>query len=132
MVASLTMLVIEKREDIAVLHSLGADLPALQRIFLLDGLFITLLGCGIGMVLGFVVCYLQERFGLISLDWRKRRICDRQLSGRSPFPDAFYVFLTVLAIGFVASWYPARKLVARSLNLRLVAADGGREGGGRE
>lgn len=122
MVASLTMLVIEKREDIAVLHSLGADLPALQRIFLLDGLFITLLGCGIGMVPGFVVCYLQERFGLIGLGGSGAFVID-SYPVKVQLPDAFYVFLTVLAIGFVASWYPARKLVARSLNLRLVAAD---------
>ena len=85
-------------------------------------MFITLLGCGIGMVLGFVVCYLQERFGLIGLGGSGAFVID-SYPVKVQLPDAFYVFLTVLAIGFVASWYPARKLVARSLNLRLVAAD---------
>ena len=65
--SSLTMLIIEKKDDIATLRSLGAPEPMTRRIFLLEGWLITLLGLGIGLVLGVACVLLQQEFGLIRM-----------------------------------------------------------------
>ena len=65
--SSLTMLIIEKRDDIGTLRSLGAPDPMVRRIFLLEGWLISLLGLGIGLVLGIGGVLLQQKFGLIRM-----------------------------------------------------------------
>ena len=65
--SSLTMLIIEKKDDIGTLRSLGAPEPMTRRIFLLEGWLISLLGLVIGLVLGIVLVYLQQKFGLIRM-----------------------------------------------------------------
>ena len=65
--SSLTMLIIEKKDDIGTLRSLGAPEPMTRRIFLLEGWLITLLGLGIGLVLGVACVLLQQKFGLIQM-----------------------------------------------------------------
>ncbi|RZK24498.1 MAG: FtsX-like permease family protein, partial [Flavobacterium sp.] len=66
-VGSLTMLVIEKKQDIAILKSLGAGEKLIKRIFLFEGLMITLAGCAGGLLAGFVFCVLQANFGLVKM-----------------------------------------------------------------
>src|SRR5204863_2961798 len=66
-VGSLTMLIIEKQKDITVLFSIGADRVLIRKIFLAEGLMISFIGAMIGLVLGAVICYLQQRFGLVKL-----------------------------------------------------------------
>ena len=61
------MLIIEKKDDIGTLRSLGAPEPMTRRIFLLEGWLISLLGLVIGLVLGIVLVYLQQKFGLIRM-----------------------------------------------------------------
>ena len=65
--ASLSMLIIEKREDIATLRAMGAGEKLIRRIFVLEGWFISLLGLAIGLLMGLAFCLLQQRFGLISM-----------------------------------------------------------------
>ena len=65
--ASLSMLIIEKREDIATLRAMGAGETLIRRIFVLEGWFISLLGLAIGLLMGLAFCLLQQRFGLISM-----------------------------------------------------------------
>src|SRR5690606_13051469 len=67
-IGSLTMLVIDKKKDIAVLRSLGADASLIKNIFFTEGLFIALIGCITGMLCGLVFCLLQQNFGLIKMD----------------------------------------------------------------
>src|SRR5690606_8318256 len=67
-IGSLTMLVIDKKKDIAVLKSLGADDSFIKNIFFAEGMFISLLGCVIGMILGYVFCLVQQTFGLIKME----------------------------------------------------------------
>ncbi|TSJ43001.1 ABC transporter permease [Mucilaginibacter corticis] len=106
-VGSLTMLVIDKRKDIAILSSLGANSRLIQGIFFFEGLMISLIGCIIGLVLGFVFCILQQRYGLI------------QVGGKISTPNNAYpiqlkadnfvlVFLTVAVISIIASGISAR------------------------
>ena len=65
--SSLTMLIIEKKEDIGTLRSLGAPEPMTRRIFLLEGWLISLLGLAIGLVIGIAFVLLQQKFGLIRM-----------------------------------------------------------------
>ena len=65
--ASLSMLIIEKREDISTLRAMGAGETLIRRIFVLEGWFISLLGLALGLLMGLAFCLLQQRFGLISM-----------------------------------------------------------------
>ncbi|HSN49790.1 MAG TPA: ABC transporter permease, partial [Bacteroidales bacterium] len=66
-VGSLSMLILDKRQDIAMLQSLGAGLPAVKRIFLMEGLLISFIGAISGLIIGALVCWLQMRFGFVKL-----------------------------------------------------------------
>ena len=64
-IGSLTMLIIEKERDIEILKSLGADNNLIRKIFIFEGWLISIIGAFAGLILGFIICWLQERFGLI-------------------------------------------------------------------
>lgn len=108
-IGSLSMLIIDKREDIRILSHMGADEPVIRRIFLLEGWFISSLGTLIGLVLGVAVCLGQQHFGWLKLGSGSDYII-------SAYPvvvqwtDILLVAVIVLALGFVAAWYPARKV----------------------
>jgi len=121
-ISSLTMLVIEKKKDIAILHSMGAGMRLLRRIFLLEGMFITVIGAAGGLILGLLICFLQEHYSLVRLSGSGSFVIDAY-PVHLHAPDFLYVTLTVLFIGLLAAWYPAKNLVGKSLNLRAVAAD---------
>ena len=110
---SLTMLIIDKREDIRILSHLGADEPTIRRIFLLEGWFISSLGTLTGLVLGVALCLGQQYFGWLKLGAEGQYII-------SAYPvqvqaaDILLVALIVLALGFVSAWYPTRKLRVES------------------
>ena len=66
-IGSLSMLILDKRDDVITLRNLGADDKLISRIFLFEGRMITLSGAVIGIVLGLVLCLIQQHFGIISL-----------------------------------------------------------------
>ncbi len=105
-IGSLTMLVIDKKKDIAVLKSLGAGYSFIKNIFFAEGMFISLFGCIIGMSLGLAFCILQKRFGLIKMEGAELVT--------SVFPveikvlDFALVFLTVTLISLIASFVSSR------------------------
>ncbi len=121
-IGSLTMLIIEKQKDISILHSMGADAGLLRKIFLTEGLFITLIGALIGLVTGGIICFLQQHFGLIKLNGNGSFVVDAYPVHMQAL-DFIYVFITVFAIGLLASWYPAKKLVEKKISLRTVRVD---------
>lgn len=101
-IGSLTMLVIDKLKDIAILSSLGAGKKLIKRIFLLEGMMITLAGCVFGLLIGLVFCLLQQKFGMISMS-------ADQLDVGNAYPvslhwqDFVLVLVTVSAFSFMAS-----------------------------
>lgn len=121
-IGSLTMLIIEKQKDISILHSMGADSGLLRNIFLTEGLFITLIGAVIGLTTGGIICFLQQHFGLIKLSGSGSFVIDAYPVNMQPF-DFVYVFVTVFAIGLLASWYPAKKLVEKKISLQTISVD---------
>lgn len=112
-IGSLTMLIIEKERDIAILKSLGADNDLIRKIFIFEGWLISIIGALAGIILGFLICWLQQTFGLV------------KLQSESLIMDAYPVVLkikdfiivpaTVLLIGYWAAWYPVRYLTRKFL-----------------
>ncbi len=113
-IGSLTMLIIEKERDIGILKSLGADNNLIRRIFIFEGWLISIIGTIAGVIAGFVICWLQQTYGLV------------KLQGESLVMDAYPVVMeikdfiivpaTVLTIGYWAAWYPVRYLTKKYLN----------------
>ncbi len=108
-IGSLSMLIIDKRDDAATLRNLGADERQILRIFLFEGRMITFIGAVSGIVLGVLLCWLQQRFGLISLGSSGSFIVDAYPVSVH-WEDIVLIFVTVVAVGFLSVWYPVRYL----------------------
>ncbi len=114
-IGSLSMLVIEKKQDIATLRALGADKKLIRNIFLIEGMLISLLGAFTGLVIGTAICWIQIRFGLV------------KMPGVSFMMDAYPVKLMakdfVLIISIIVSislwmaWLPAHRAVKSMTNI---------------
>lgn len=109
-VGSLSMLMIEKREDVKTLRNMGANESQIRKIFLFEGWMIA--GCGaiIGIAGGIILCLLQQKFGLIQLGEAGTSFIIDAYPIHILAGDVIAVFLTVLSIGFLAAWYPVRYL----------------------
>ena len=112
-VGSLSMLMIENQADVATLRNLGADNRLIRRIFLLEGWMISAFGAGIGIVIGVSLCLLQQMFGFISLGEAAGAFVIDAYPVRVAVGDIVTILCTVLAIGFLAAWYPVRYLAKR-------------------
>lgn len=113
-IGSLTMLIIEKKKDISIIRSMGADLNHIRKIFLYEGWLISILGALIGLVIGVLICWLQQNFGLIRLQGSGSFVID-SYPVKMVLSDFLMVFLTVLAIGYFAAWYPVRYITRKFL-----------------
>jgi lipoprotein-releasing system permease protein len=113
-IGSLTMLIIEKERDIEILKSLGANNNLIRKIFIFEGWLISIIGAIAGIILGFIICWLQQTYGFV------------RLQSESLMMDAYPVVMklkdfiivpgTVLMIGYWAAWYPVRFLTKKFLN----------------
>lgn len=108
-VSSLSMLIIEKEDDVRMLRSMGADDRLIRRIFLFEGCMIPLVGAAVGIAVGVVLCLVQQYFGIIRLGQVGAFISDQYPVHVSPV-DLLAIFATVFAIGALTSWYPVRTL----------------------
>jgi lipoprotein-releasing system permease protein len=116
MVGALTMLVLEKKQDISVLHALGASRGFIQKIFLSEGLLLALIGGGAGMLLAFIIGILQIKLHLVPLEGSTFLI--DYFPVKMVLSDFLLVALTVLIIALIASWLPARKAALQQFVLR--------------
>jgi lipoprotein-releasing system permease protein len=112
-IGSLTMLIIEKERDIAILKSLGANNRLIKRIFIYEGWMISFIGTILGLILGFLLCIAQEKFGIVKLGGETLLINTYPV--QMQVADFFVVAATVLAIGYGAAWYPVHYLARRFL-----------------
>jgi len=117
-VGSLSMLIIDKKKDIAVLQSLGAGRRLIQRIFLTEGLIITFTGAVAGIILGIITCWLQQRYGLIRLGAPGSTFIVSSYPVAMKATDITAIFFTVMAIGYLAAWYPVHNI--RKISASLV------------
>ena len=108
-IGSLSMLIIDKQEDICILRHLGATPQIIRRIFLCEGWFIIVLGAVFGLVIGLTICLLQQHLGLLKLGSGT----DYVISAYPVLVQAFDVLavaVIVLGMGFLAAWYATRTL----------------------
>ena len=114
-IGSLSMLIIDKKDDVQTLRNLGASDRQIARIFLFEGRMISAIGAVIGILLGLLLCWLQQTFGIISLGSSEGAfIINAYPVSVHPW-DIVVIFLTVLAVGFLAVWYPVRYFSKRLL-----------------
>ena len=109
-IGSLSMLILDKREDTATLRNLGADERTISRIFLTEGRLIALLGAIVGVAGGLLLCFLQQQFGLISLGGGNGAFLVEAYPVSVHAADVLLVFITVIGVGFLSVWYPVRYL----------------------
>lgn len=107
MIGALTMLVLEKQKDIAVLKAMGATNSYIQQIFLNEGFLLAAIGGGSGILLATVICTLQIKFKLVKLSGGSF-IIDYYPVKMMPL-DFFLVIITIIIISLLASWIPAKK-----------------------
>lgn len=110
-IGSLSMLIIDKREDVVTLRNLGANDKLISRIFLMEGWMISFVGAIVGIILGLLLCYAQQTFGILSLGGG---------SGAGFVVDAYpvsvhwqdilLIFITVILVGLLSVWYPVHYL----------------------
>lgn len=115
-IGSLSMLMIDKRNDVVTLRNLGASDRQIIRIFLFEGRMISAIGAVIGIAIGLLLCLLQQQFGLIGLGSTEGSfVVDAYPVSVHPW-DVVVVFFTVLAVGFLSVWYPVHYFAKRLLN----------------
>lgn len=118
MVGSLSMLVIEKQKDVTILKAMGANETLIRRIFLAEGLLIAGFGAVGGFVLGFTICWVQQRFGIIKLGGTSFLVDAFPVSMH--LADFLLITVTILAIGVGAGWYPARTAARQAIELKAT------------
>jgi lipoprotein-releasing system permease protein len=114
-IGSLSMLILDKREDAETLRNLGADDRLIARIFLFEGRLISVFGAIAGIILGLLLCFLQQHFGLISLGGGNGNFVVDAYPVSVHATDIIVVFITVITVGFLSVWYPVRYLSKRLL-----------------
>ncbi len=114
-IGSLSMLIIDKKDDVVTLRNLGASDRQIMQVFLLEGRMISVLGAIIGIVIGLLLCWLQQEYGLVALGNTAGSFVVNAYPVSVHYSDVIIVFLTVIAVGWLAVWYPVRYLGKRLL-----------------
>jgi ABC-type lipoprotein release transport system permease subunit len=112
LIGTMSMLIFDKKEGIKTLKSIGADKKMVTRIFLLEGWLISLIGVGIGLILGVILVLVQQHFGIIKFSGGSNFVVDSYPVALQ-FSDIFYTLITVTSIGFIAAFYPVKVIVSR-------------------
>ena len=114
-IGSISMLIIDKRDDVMTLRNLGASDKQITKIFLFEGRMISAIGAIIGIAIGLLLCWLQQQYGFVRLGSSQGSfIVDAYPVSVHP-TDVILVFITVLAVGFLSVWYPVRYFAKRLL-----------------
>ena len=113
-IGSLSMLIIDKKNDVNTLRNLGASDAQIVKIFLIEGRMISFIGAVAGVLIGLALCLIQQEYGVISLGQSGSFIVDAYPVSVHAW-DVIAVFVTVLVVGFLSVWYPVRYLSRRLL-----------------
>ena len=124
-IGSLSMLIIDKREDVVTLRNLGANDRQISSIFLFEGRLIVAIGAIVGVALGLLLCWLQQRFGLVGMGGSSGMFVVNAYPVSVHYQDVLLVFFTVLVVGNVAVWYPVQHFSRRLLNTDKADAQQG-------
>jgi lipoprotein-releasing system permease protein len=113
-IGSLSMLIIDKKNDIRSLRNMGASQQLISRIFLMEGWLISIVGSLIGITLGTLISWLQDRFELLKLSGSGTFVIDAY-PVHLKLTDVLLVWITVLFIGFLAARYPVKQISKKQL-----------------
>ena len=114
-IGSLSMLIIDKKEDVVTLRNLGATDHQITRIFLFEGRMISAIGAILGVLIGLLLCWLQQQYGIVRLGSSEGSfVVDAYPVSVHPWDIVLIVF-TVMAVGFLSVWYPVRYFSRRLL-----------------
>ena len=114
-IGSLSMLILDKREDVETLRNLGANDRLIVRIFLFEGRLISVFGAVGGILLGLSLCFAQQQFGFITLGRGNGNFLVDAYPVSVHITDVILIFLTVIAVGFLSVWYPVHYFSRRLL-----------------
>ena len=115
-IGSLSMLIIDKKDDVVTLRNLGASDKVITRIFLFEGRLISILGAVIGIGIGLLLCWLQQTYGLVKLGSSSGSFVINAYPVSVHPEDILLILVTVIAVGFLAVWYPVRYFSRRLLS----------------
>lgn len=118
MIGSISLLIVEKIKDMAILKSMGAEKQTVKRIFLQQGILISFISAIAGLLIGFIVLWLQQTFGLIRLGPEGSYVIS-VYPVKMQLTDFIIVFFTVQVIGILASWYPVHFLLRNFSKIKL-------------
>jgi len=119
MIGSLSMLIVDKKKDIAVLWSLGANKSQIRKIFFTEGMMISLAGGLLGLFLGGLLALMQQEFGLLRLGGGEGTYIVDDYPVKVQLLDFIYVMITVVMIGAATTWYPVRQISRKYLRQRM-------------
>lgn len=112
-IGSLSMLIIDKKNDVVTLRNMGASDKQIVRIFLFEGRMISAIGAILGILVGLLLCWLQQVYGLVSLGRSSGSFIVDAYPVSVHLEDIIIIFITVLAVGFASVWYPVRYFAKR-------------------
>ena len=115
-IGSLSMLIIDKKDDVVTLRNLGASDKQIVRIFLFEGRMISAIGAVLGIILGLALCWAQQTFGLVKLGSSSASFVVNAYPVSVHPEDVILIFITVLVVGFLSVWSPVRYFAKRLLN----------------
>lgn len=115
-IGSLSMLMIDKKQDVITLRNLGANSHQIMRIFLFEGRMISVIGAIIGILIGLLLCWLQQTYGFVALGSEAGNFVVNAYPVSVHYWDVLFIFITVILVGGIAVWYPVRYFSKRLLN----------------
>ena len=115
-IGSLSMLIIDKKDDVVTLRNLGASDKTITRIFLFEGRMISVIGAIVGIAIGLLLCLLQQQFGFVHMGSSDGSYVVNAYPVSVHYIDVLIIFLTVIASGWIAVYFPVRALSTRLLN----------------
>ncbi|MGL4293704.1 MAG: FtsX-like permease family protein [Bacteroidales bacterium] len=113
-IGSLSMLIVDKKADIDTLRNLGADYSLIRKIFVFEGCLISGAGAVVGLLLGILLCWIQQTFGILHLGGNAGMFIIDAYPVKLLWSDCLWVILVVGLLGFLAALYPAKTMIKKS------------------
>ena len=120
-IGSLSMLIIDKRKDITLLKAMGADTNLVKKIFIYEGLLISVVGGILGLIIGIIAVLIQQHFGIIRLGNGEGNYIIDAYPVAMEMTDVVLVFVTITIIGSIASFFTANKSIEKMEDVSLNA-----------